>query len=142
MGNQLLEMSTVSQWRVIFPLMLNANNTLFGGEIMRWMDELTYICATRFARTKLFTAYTEPVHFDRPARVDDVVELRAKVCKITPVRIYVKVELFKEEVLSGERTLVAHSTFVYVSLNDKMLPCKINYPFDYDKVVAESAADE
>lgn len=32
-----------TQTRVIFPCTLNDNNSLFGGKIMQWMDEVAYI---------------------------------------------------------------------------------------------------
>ena len=34
--------SETSQFKAIFPNTLNANNTLFGGQAMQWMDEVAY----------------------------------------------------------------------------------------------------
>lgn len=137
MKHDLIEKTAVRQWRVVFPSLLNGNNTLFGGEIMKWMDELTYVCARRFVRNKLFTAYTEPIHFVKPVMQNDLIELTAKVEKVTPVKLYVKTELYTENNTTGERALAAYSMFIYVQLNERMAPCRIHYPFDYDKFVSE-----
>lgn len=45
--------SETRQFKAIFPNTLNANETLFGGQAMKWMDEVAYITATRFTRQKM-----------------------------------------------------------------------------------------
>ena len=35
--------SETRQFKAIFPNTLNANETLFGGQAMKWMDEVAYI---------------------------------------------------------------------------------------------------
>ena len=49
-----IENSITRQFKAIFPNTLNANETLFGGEAMKWMDEVAYITATRFTRQRMF----------------------------------------------------------------------------------------
>ena len=55
--------SETRQFKAIFPNTLNANETLFGGQAMKWMDEVAYITATRFTRQKMFTVNTENIYF-------------------------------------------------------------------------------
>ncbi len=45
--------SITRQFKAVFPCMLNDNKTVFGGEVLKWMDEVAYITATRFAREKM-----------------------------------------------------------------------------------------
>lgn len=41
--------------KTVFPSRTNHHNTLFGGDALAWMDEVAFICATRFCRKPLVT---------------------------------------------------------------------------------------
>lgn len=45
--------------KVIFPTTTNHHSTLFGGTALAWMDEVSFITATRFSRKRLVTVSTE-----------------------------------------------------------------------------------
>nr|HMQ43287.1 acyl-CoA thioesterase [Mariniflexile sp.] len=45
-----IEKSETRQFKMVFPNTLNDHETIFGGTAMKWMDEVAYITATRFAR--------------------------------------------------------------------------------------------
>lgn len=56
--------------KAVFPPTTNHHNTLFGGTALAWMDEVSFICATRFCRLPLVrfppTASTSSTRY-RPA---------------------------------------------------------------------------
>jgi len=39
----LIEKSITKQFKALFPGTLNANGTLFDGQALKWMDEVTYM---------------------------------------------------------------------------------------------------
>jgi len=74
--------SETRQCKAIFPGSLNANETLFGGQAMQWMDEVAYITATRFTRKKMFTVSTDNIKFLKTVSTGMFVEIVGKVEKV------------------------------------------------------------
>ena len=105
--------------KMVFPGTLNANNTLFGGEMMKWMDETAFICATRATRQKMFTASVENVEFVTPIKENSIVELVANVKNAGPVKLQVEVKLFMESLYDDQKVLAAKALFVMIALNDR-----------------------
>ena len=102
--------------------MLNANNTLFGGEALKWMDEVAYITVTRFAREHMFTVCTDKIKFLKTIRPDTIVEIIGRVEKVKMIRIYVNVEVFAEEMYGSNREKVIEGTFCFVALDGQQQP--------------------
>ncbi|MBN1416149.1 MAG: acyl-CoA thioesterase [Bacteroidales bacterium] len=122
-----IENSTTRQFKAVFPCMLNANNTLFGGEILKWMDEVAYITATRFTREHMFTVYTDKIKFLKTIQPDTIVEIIGRIEKVRPVRIYVKVDVFAEEMYGLNREKVLEGTFTFVALDENQQPKELDY---------------
>jgi acyl-CoA hydrolase len=49
------ELSETRVAKAVFPPSTNHHNTLFGGTALAWMDEVSFIAATRFCRLPLVT---------------------------------------------------------------------------------------
>ncbi len=130
----LIEQSTTRQFKAIFPSTLNANGTLFGGEAMRWMDEVAYITATRFTRQRMFTISTDKVRFLRPVQPDSIVEVVGFVEKAEAVKLTVKVEIYMEEMYGQAREKALEATFIFASLDEKCRPHRIRYPFELENI--------
>lgn len=92
--------SETRQSKVIFPYTLNANNTLFGGYAMQWMDEVAYITATRFTRQKMYTAKVENITFHKPVHPGTIVDIIGRIEKAEQVKLMVKVEIYTEDMYS------------------------------------------
>ena len=73
-----IKKSLTKQCKAIFPNTLNANNTLFGGEAMKWMDEVAYITAIRFTKKKMVTVSSERVQFLLPMKSGTIAEIIGK----------------------------------------------------------------
>ncbi|OHX68448.1 acyl-CoA thioesterase [Flammeovirga pacifica] len=115
------------QCRAIFPNTLNANNTLFGGEAMKWMDEVAYITATRFTRQKMFTVKTEDIKFLKSIHPNSIVEVIGKIEKADPLKLRVILEMYSEDMYSDSREKVMESVFIFVALNEHNKPMRIDY---------------
>jgi acyl-CoA hydrolase len=122
----LIKNSVTRQFKAVFPCMLNANNTVFGGEVMKWMDEVAYITATRFARERMFTVSTEKIKFLKTIQPDTIVEIIGRVEKVKYVRIYISVEIYAEEMYGLNREKVVEGGFIFVALDEKQQPKQLN----------------
>ncbi len=124
---ELIIKSETRQFKAIFPNTLNANDTLFGGQAMQWMDEVAYITATRFTRQRMFTINTENIAFLKAVNPDSIVEVIGRIEKIEAVKLKVKVEIYVEEMYGKGRDKVIEGIFVFASLDKKRRPRKIEY---------------
>lgn len=107
------------QCKMVFPGTLNANETLFGGEMMKWMDEAAFICSTRATRQRMFTAKVEDVEFLCPVKENSIVEIVARVKNAGPVKLEIVVEAWVESLYDSGQNLASRASFVMTALNEK-----------------------
>ncbi len=123
-----IKASETRQFKAIFPNTLNANETLFGGQAMQWMDEVAYITATRFTRQRMFTVNTENIRFLKTIAPGSFAEVVGRVEKAGAVKLTVTVEIFVEEMYGQGREKAVEGIFVFASLDENNRPIRISYP--------------
>jgi len=119
---------TITEARLIemvFPEQTNHYGTLFGGQALALMDKAAFIVASRFARRTVVTASSEKCDFHVPVRQGQLVELVAKVIATGRTSITVEVELFSEDLLSGDRQLATRGQFAMVALDSHGRPTAV-----------------
>ena len=62
---------------IVMPGQSNALGTVFGGQVLAWVDICAAVAAQRFTRTDVVTASIDSVSFQSPMRVGEVAVLRA-----------------------------------------------------------------
>jgi len=117
--------SIISQFKVVFPTALNNHETLFGGEALKWMDEVAYIAAVRFTRKKMVTVCTDKIKFLQPIKPGSIVEIVGKVIKVSAVKIDVLVEIYMEEMFDEKRLKAISGVFTFAAVNNKNKPIAI-----------------
>ena len=122
-----IKSSETRQFKAIFPCTLNANETLFGGIAMQWLDEVAYITATRFTRQRMVTINTENIRFIKAVNPNTIIEIIGRVEKAGAVRLRVKVEIFVEEMYGQGREKAIEGVFVFASLDENKQPKRIDY---------------
>jgi len=115
---ELFQDAETRQCKMVFPGTLNANETLFGGELMKWMDEVAFICATRATRQRMFTASVEKLEFTCPVKEKSIAEVIARVKNAGSVKLEIEVKMYTEFLHSSERQLAAKADFIMTALND------------------------
>lgn len=114
--------SQTQQFKVVFPKHLNPNGTFFGGEAMQWMDEVAFITATRYTRQRMITVKIENVRFLKPIRPNTILEITGRIVKTGNVKIFIKVEVFSEDMFSQNREKAIEADFVFAACNDDLSP--------------------
>lgn len=112
-------------FKAVFPNTTNHYDTLFGGTALQLMDEVAFICATRFSRQKVVTVSSDRVDFKKPIPSGTLVELVANVHKVGRTSIVVSVEIFVEEMYSEKREQAVHGTFTMVAVDDDKNPVAV-----------------
>src|ERR1700741_1231906 len=96
--------STVTMTEIVLPSHANALGTIFGGQIMSWIDIAGAIAAGRHARRVVVTASIDALHFVAPVKVGHIVHIRAAVNFASRTSMEVGVRVDSENPLTGELT--------------------------------------
>ena len=111
--------SQTQQFKVVLPKHLNSNGTFFGGEAMQWLDEVAFITATRYSRQRMITVKIGNIRFIKPMLPNTILEIVGKIVKTGNVKLFIKVEVFSEDMFSTGRVVRLHSSF---SIDDRLCP--------------------
>lgn len=111
--------------KAVFPPTTNHHNTLFGGTALAWMDEVSFICATRFCRLPLVTVSTDRIDFKHPIPAGSIVELIGRVVKVGNTSLKVEVEVFVEGMYEAGRERTISGAFSFVAIDDDKRPVPV-----------------
>ena len=116
---------SASLMEIVYPEDTNRQGTLFGGHALSLMDRLAFIVASRFARRPVVTACSERVEFRSPVRQGELVELIGTVAEVGRTSLRVRIEMFREDLLTGDRSVCTTGEFVMVAVDEDGRPTPI-----------------
>ncbi|KAL3660415.1 hypothetical protein V7S43_014568 [Phytophthora oleae] len=95
-GEEMTVQDTVVALSASFlPRHLNRNGTVFGGEILSWMDKTALYCARVFTtNSNMVTVSASQIGFKLPITTDDIVTMKARVCGTREHYVEVAVDVF------------------------------------------------
>jgi len=104
---------TEQTW-IVMPGQCNSLNTVFGGQVMAWVDVVAAVAAQRFCRSSVVTAAMDQLIFRAPVLLGQIAVLRAQVNWAGRSSMEVGVRVESEDPKTGERvhTSTAYLTFV------------------------------
>ncbi|MBI3962455.1 MAG: acyl-CoA thioesterase [Deinococcus sp.] len=107
---------------IVFPTDLNPLGTMFGGRVMELMDKAASVAAARFCQQVVVTASMESIDFHTPIRQGSLVEVVAKVVYTGNTSLIMRVDVFSEQPLTGQRELCTTGYFSMVALDQNYQP--------------------
>ena len=116
--------SLAVQTKMVLPSDTNPLNTLFGGRLLAWMDEIASISAHRHCGRVVVTASVNNVSFDRPISSGEIVTLEAKVSRAFSSSMEVFVDVYVET-SNGEREKCNEAIYVFVAIDQNRNPINI-----------------
>ena len=108
--------SATEMVQVVLPNDANPMGFILGGTVMHLIDIAGAIACHRHARSLLVTAAVDGLEFLHPIKVGDLIILKARVTCAFTTSLEVRVEVFSEEVLTGQRRLTSHAYLTFVTL--------------------------
>jgi acyl-CoA hydrolase len=108
----------VLQHRVVLREYLNDQGNLFGGNALKWMDEVAYITASRLTRQKMVTVSADKIRFLEPVKEGSMLKLTGHVVSAGIVRSVIKVELWLDGNLPSESLLAVEGQFTLVAVDN------------------------
>ncbi|WP_017727456.1 acyl-CoA thioesterase [Halalkalibacterium ligniniphilum] len=121
---------------IVLPPDTNYHGTIFGGNVMAYIDKVASIAAMRHCRCQVVTASSDSLDFISPIRTGEAICLEGYVTytRKTSMEVFVKVEA--ENLLTGERRVTASAYLTFVALDQEGNPTEI------PMVILESAEEK
>jgi acyl-CoA hydrolase len=118
-----MEAKKVSQSRTVKAMLVlppdsNALGTMFGGQVMNYIDDIASISAFRHARQQVVTASTDSVDFLYPIKVGQMVCMESFVTWSHKTSMEIYVSVISEDLKTGERRVCASSFLTFVAIDD------------------------
>jgi acyl-CoA hydrolase len=136
--------SATEMTEYVLPQHANIGGTVFGGQIMAWVDLCAAICAQRHAGRPCVTAFVDDLLFKRPVHVGQVVRLRAQVIATFRTSIEIDVSVSGENTITGEQWPTVEARVVFVAMDEARRPTPVPpllLETDADRA-AQAAAEE
>src|SRR5438552_2311596 len=95
--------SRVEMTELVLPEHTNAMGTIFGGQIMAWIDTAAAVCAFRHCRQMCVTVSMDALHFISPVKLGQIVILQANVNFTGKTSLEIGVQVMAEAPLTGSK---------------------------------------
>ena len=118
----LSELYQTSSTEVVCPDDTNPMHILKGGRVLQWMDNTAAICAQTFAGAICVTAGIQDMRFLSPARIGDMVSVKATVTRIFKTSMTIRVAAQARKVGEAFERLIAEGVFTFVSIDSEGKP--------------------
>jgi acyl-CoA hydrolase len=107
---------------IVLPPDTNYHGTIFGGNVMAYMDKVATIAAMRHSRRVVVTASSDSLDFLSPIKTGEAICVEGYVTWThnTSMEVYVKVTA--ENLLTGEKRLTSRAYLTFVALDEYNRP--------------------
>ena len=106
--------------KLIRPTDLNANNTLFGGSLLKWIDEEAGIYAmTKLNSRKVVTKYISEIDFISSATQADIIEIGLEFVSVGTTSITMRCEVRNR---LKEKVIIRIERIVFVNVDEYERP--------------------
>ena len=99
------------------PSDVNYGGKVHGGEVMKWIDQAAYACATDWAQNYCVTVYVGGIRFYHPVSIGALVKVDAKVIMTGRTSIHIAVDVYSKGLIDDEYKKTSHCIIVFVSTN-------------------------
>lgn len=125
-----MSFSKTHQTRLIMPSETNHHKSIFGGQVLWYIDEIAALAAMKHSKGEVVTASIDSVDFISSAYAGDVLELESIVTSTGRTSMEVYVRVICRDLKSGAERLTTESfvTLVAIDENDKPRPIVGVYP--------------
>ena len=119
------QQSVITMTEVVYPNDANPMGMLQGGRLVQWMDTASAVCAQTHAERIAVTVLLDKVIFKNPAKVGDIITIKAKMTRAFGTSMEIFVEAYARKVISREEHLISNAFFTFVALDDNAKPTVI-----------------
>ncbi|MDP2385762.1 MAG: acyl-CoA thioesterase [Bacteroidota bacterium] len=110
---------------IVCPNDTNPMGILQGGKLVQWMDIASAICAQNHAEHICVTASIDSVKFKTPAKVGDIITIKAKMTRSFNSSMEIFVQAWAKKILSQKAYLINEAYFTFVAIDDNAKPTSV-----------------
>ena len=122
-GYKYADETEVKAAQLMTPELANIFGNIHGGHVMHFVDNIAFVCATRFARTVCATVSIDRMDFHAPVHVGELLHFVARINYVGRTSLQIEVEVSSENVTTGQVRHTNTSQLTFVALkNGKPTP--------------------
>ena len=107
------------------PDMANFSGNVHGGTILKFLDQVAYACASRYAARYVVTVSVDQVMFRQPIYVGELVTFLASVNHTGNSSMEVGIKVVAENIRTQQKRHVNSCFFTMVAVNDERTPVAV-----------------
>jgi acyl-CoA hydrolase len=115
----------MTTYKLVMPEHLNHDNYLFGGNLLKWVDESAWMAASvDYPARSLVTVAMDRVEFRKPARQGSILRIESVKARTGRTSVTYQVEVFRRALHAAEEDLIFSTaiTFVRVDAHGEKMP--------------------
>ncbi len=120
-----VQRSRTIQTKLVLPPDTNHLQTIFGGKVLSYIDEIAALSAMKHSNSVVVTASIDSVDFLSSAKVGDALSLEAFVTSTGRSSMEVYVKVYSDNLLTNEKTLTTESFLTMVAVDPNGKPIAV-----------------
>ena len=136
--------SVTTMTELVLPTHANSLGSVFGGQVLAWIDLAAAICAQRHTGHIVTTAGIDELSFERPIQVGQVAQVTARMTAAFRTSVEVLVRVDGEDARTGERWPCVSAFVTFVAVDEAQQPTAVPplaLTTDEDRALAHDAAE-
>ncbi|MFA7095631.1 MAG: acyl-CoA thioesterase [Gammaproteobacteria bacterium] len=110
----------MESYRLVLPEHLNHYGYLFGGNLLKWIDEISWIAATLdYPGCKFVTAGMDKVEFRKSIREGAIIRFEVEKSRVGSTSVQYSVTVYSDDIDTGKQEAVFSTHVTFVCLNDE-----------------------
>jgi len=110
----------MENYKLVLPEHLNHFGYLFGGNLLRWVDEIAWIAATLdFPGCRFATIGMDRVEFRRSVREGAILKFNVEKLRIGNTSVQYQVQVFNEALGADNARQIFSTTVTFVNVDDR-----------------------
>jgi acyl-CoA hydrolase len=108
----------MNNYTIVRPEYLNHHGSLFGGQMLKWVDEFAWLTAARdFTHCRLVTIAMDDIVFKHPAPIGSILRFDIRPARQGNTSITYAVEVFADAPGADEETSIFSTTVTFVRID-------------------------
>ena len=108
---------------LIMPNELNPNHSIFGGQLIAWLDKDLYVYLSGVVKYRnMVTVGMNNVHFKKPAYLGEVIEIYGAVHQIRKSSVTAFGKAIAKDQETGDSRLIIQCEITYVAIDENGKP--------------------
>lgn len=110
----------MENYKLVLPEHLNHYGFLFGGNLLKWIDEVSYIAVTLdYPGCNFVTVAMDRVEFRKSIRKGTILCFETKKKRAGRTSVEYTVQVFKEKIENGDRVMAFSTNITFVAVDSE-----------------------